>query len=573
MAYIAPNSTIMICRDVPLSPDYIHTVDFANSTLQSAYFTTKAKFTLTDYSYQRKNGVLTVALSTEQLYDCNYIAYKNTSFENKWFYGFIRNIEYVSNEATNIYFVEDVLQTWMFDYKLNPCFVVREHTLNDKIGANIEPEGLELGPYGVENKYYFDCGSKDNLCFIIAAGVIVTYKVVDTRLEYSVETPDEGMYITSGAYVYNGLYLNIIKPATLSNGYTYKAADVTAGAMESIDKAGFHDSIVSVTAAPLNFINHINEGDVNGLCTLVWHIPKPYASVGGYKPKNNKLFTSPYIFLNVQNDDGTEANYEYEFFRDNTANFQADYALQINGSVQLRAVWYKGTNFQTQPITITNYPVCSYATDTYKTWYAQNQVRYKSNLVRAGIEGAMSIAGAMLGQNYTNKRGELNRAYADRRREIANIDISESSAMANTAFTAAKVGASIADMVLGNMAEEQIHQINNITGTYSGDDNTNCIFGYKGFTANSMSIRPDYAAKIDMYFSMFGYRTNYTKIPNTTGRLSWNYVKTVGCDVQGSIPQYAVEAINAIFNTGITIWHNAAWVGDYTRDNRIVGNG
>lgn len=76
-----------------------------------------------------------------------------------------------------------------------------------------------------------------------------------------------------------------------------------------------------------------------------------------------------------------------------------------------------------------------------------------------------------------------------------------------------------------------------------------------------------------MYFSMFGYKTNYTKVPNTKGRFSWNYVKTVGCDAQGSIPQYAIEAINAIFNTGITIWHNAAWVGDYTRDNRITGNG
>lgn len=114
---------------------------------------TKAKFKLEKYSYQRKNGVLTVALTTEQLYDCNYIAYKNTSFENKWFYGFITNIEYVSNDVTNIYFSEDVLQTWMFDYTLNPCFVAREHTLDDTIGSNIQPENLELGPYIYENQH------------------------------------------------------------------------------------------------------------------------------------------------------------------------------------------------------------------------------------------------------------------------------------------------------------------------------------------------------------------------------------------------------------------------------------
>lgn len=201
------------------------------------------------------------------------------------------------------------------------------------------------------------------------------------------------------------------------------------------------------------------------------------------------------------------------------------------------------------------------------------QIRYKTAITKAVISGALSIAGAGVGMNYTGKRGDLDRAYAKRRYDVRKIDIAESQGYANTALTAAETVANVGEIVLDNMAEKQIHQINNLSASYSGDDLNNCSLGYKGYIANGISITPRYAQMIDNYFSMFGYKTNQVKIPNTTGRLSWNYVKTVGCDVQGSIPQYATEAINAIFNTGITIWHNPAWVGDYTRDNRIVGNG
>lgn len=571
MAYIAPNSTIMICRDVPLSPDYIHTVDFANSTLQSAYFTTKAKFTLEKYSYQRKNGVLTVALSTEHLYDCNYIAYKNTSFENKWFYGFIRNIEYVSNDVTNIYFVEDVFQTWMFDYSLNPCFIDREHTLNDKIGSNIIPESLELGPYITETQSTFDCGSLNNLCFIIAAAVSLNITIVDNHLNIDVSPYEGESAYNYNNYVFEGLCLNVIKAVTIA-GNTTPASAVCGSCVEAIQKAGYQDSIVAITAAPLNFVTDALSNP-HHFAEFTWNVAKPYSNIATYKPKNNKLFTSPYKFLNVVNDDAVEQNFEYELFSGDFASFNIMGAMQINFSTQLRPNKYKNNPRPGAALVVTNYPNCSYIIDTYKTWYAQNQIRYKTAITKAVISGALSIGGAAVGMNYTGKRGDLDRAYAKRRYDMRRIDMAESQSYANTALTAAEAVANVGEIVLDNMAEKQIHQINNLSASYSGDDLNNCSLGYKGYIANGISITPQYAQMIDNYFSMFGYKTNQVKIPNTTGRLSWNYVKTVGCDVQGSIPQYAVEAINAIFNTGITIWHNAAWVGDYTRDNRITGNG
>lgn len=571
MAYIAPNSTIMICSGVPLSPDYIHTVDFQNTTYQSAYFTTKAKHILEKYSYQRKTGVITVALTTEQLYDCNYLAYKNTSFENKWFYCFITNIEYVSNGVTNIYIEEDILQTWMFDYTLNPCFIDREHTLDDRIGSNIIPESLELGPYITESSTTFDCGSWNNICFIIAAAVSLIISVVDNRLNIDVSPYEGESQYNYNNYVFEGLCLNVVKPMTIGSNPA-SAASICGSCVEAIQKAGYQDSIVAITAAPLNFVNAALS-DAHHIAEFTWNVPKPDVTVSSYTPKNKKLFTSPFKFLNVTNDDGVEQNFEYELFQDDFAKFQISAAMQINFSTQLRPSKYKNNPRPGAALTVTNYPNCSYIIDTYKTWYAQNQIRYKTAITKSVISGALSIAGAGIGANYSGKRSDLNRAYATRRYDMARIDIGESQNYANTALSAAGAVANVAGIVLDNMSEQQIHQVNNLTATYSGDDLNNCSLGYKGYIANGVSITPAYAQMIDNYFSMFGYKTNQVKTPNTTGRHVWNYVKTVGCDAQGSIPQYAIEAINRIFNNGITIWHNAAWVGNYTLDNYIEGNG
>lgn len=569
MAYIAPNSTILICHGVPLSSDYIHTVDFENSTLQSAYFLTKAKFKLEKYSYQRKNGVLTVALTTEQLYDCNYIAYKNTSFENKWFYGFITNIEYVSNEVTNIYFSEDVLQTWMFDYTLNPCFVAREHTLDDTIGSNIQPESLELGPYIYEKSSYFNCADRYNLAFIIAAGA----KVDDQGLgKISAAAYEGSNEFNKQQTVYEGLCLNIAHEKTY-DGVKYTASQVADAYIEAINSAGLSDSIVAVVCVPYNFIQ-LALATQGHLGDYPFSDNKPYTTIAGYKPKNNKLFTSPYKYLEVNNHEGQSANYEYELFGDDKIYaFAVNFALQVNFAVILRARNYKNKTLSDESITVCNFPQCSYISDTYKTWYAQNQVRYKTAITKSALNAALSIA--TTGKNAQNAIDAASYAISqskrrsERREAQADLDRAETGFLGGTAGHVIDLAATVADY----MVEKQAHQVNNISAIYSGDDTTSVCFDKKGFVANQISITPRYAQIIDGYFSQFGYATNLVKRPNTTGRASWNYVKTVGCDAQGSIPQYAIEAINAIFNTGITIWHNPAWVGDYTRDNSITGNG
>lgn len=148
MAYIAPDGVIWILQNCPLDNTYEHTIYFATAAGQQAYFLTLRKHSLTTQSYSRVGrSRLRVEVPYENLYDCNYVMFKNQSYENKWFYAFITEIQYINNSLVEVEFEVDVMQTFMFDYQLQPCFVEREHALTDAVGDNILPEPVALGEY------------------------------------------------------------------------------------------------------------------------------------------------------------------------------------------------------------------------------------------------------------------------------------------------------------------------------------------------------------------------------------------------------------------------------------------
>lgn len=294
--YIAPNSNLNILRSVPLDTSYEHTIYFANKTTQYAYFNGLAKYRKTQYSYLKPNSnVIRVGQLAENLYDCNYIMFQNTAFGNKWFYAYIRSINYVNNNTSEIEFDIDVIQTWLFDFEVDDTFVERTHTTTDVIGEHIEPEGFSLGEY-VMNQYQqiFDA---QNLAIIVAIADV-----------------DNG----ADGRVYDGIYGGCALWGVMSG----------AGARNAINNLidqykQSPDSIVAMYMCPYNLLPDPKPGTSGGWLS---DSLTPYSetqnrgsangvnNINGYTPKNNKLFTYPYCFYHVDNGRGSELNLRYEFF-------------------------------------------------------------------------------------------------------------------------------------------------------------------------------------------------------------------------------------------------------------------
>ena len=153
MGTIAPNSRVYLLKGVPLDNTYENTIYFTSAVLQSTFFldTTNPNYNyqpllVTPLSYQRvKEGVLRVNLPADQIYNCNYMMFQNTTQNVKWYYAFDLDVEYNNEQACNVYYEIDVMQTWLFEAVLLPSYIEREHSSTDAIDEHLEPEDVALG--------------------------------------------------------------------------------------------------------------------------------------------------------------------------------------------------------------------------------------------------------------------------------------------------------------------------------------------------------------------------------------------------------------------------------------------
>lgn len=160
---------------VPLEIGSNHTILFDTQAAQKAYFDSKriTGGTFSNISYQRHtSGVMRLEAQMTLLGTANYLRFCNPTFENREFYAFITDIRYINNSTVEISYVIDVLQTWMFEYTVNPCFIDREHAQTDNVGDNRVNEGLDTGPFvqaGLEEINHWGTQTSDTSFFVIAS--------------------------------------------------------------------------------------------------------------------------------------------------------------------------------------------------------------------------------------------------------------------------------------------------------------------------------------------------------------------------------------------------------------------
>lgn len=508
--YIEPNTNIRILKDVPLDKTFDHTIYFGSASAQATYFMGLQKYNLNNYTYQRvKRGYARVGIKADNLYDCNYMMFQNTSYGNKWFYAFITSVEYLNNECSQIEFEIDVMQTWFFDYSLDQCFVEREHTVTDNIGIHIEPENVNLGEY-VFNDY------KD---LSVALNKLAVFVAVSDTDEAPNGTVYDGVYGGCTLHAYP-----LDKPESINTLLTKYAQKPDAVVAMYIAPAIATGAVIPDEGMTIVFSK--NAYSFNSSSGAVSDEMK----IDGYKPKNKKLYTYPYNFYCITNAGASSLNLRYEFFENLTPAWNITVPMTMPIQCVLRPRNYKGTELNlNETLTLSNYPMCSWSTDAFRAWLAQNALPLVSET------GVKMVSGYLGGG-------------------VAGATVNT----ANTVMKALSEGyqASIqADVVRGSIN----------TG------NNSVASGLQSFYGGRCSISAQYARMIDDYFTVYGYAVKRLKIPNRNSRPHWNYVKTIGCTITGSIPSDDMRLICSIYDNGITFWKNGSEIGNYSLDNSPQG--
>ena len=589
MAVIAPNSEIYLIK-CPLELDNLNQLSFASATAQHNYFNGLPKLSLTNATFQRKDGTIRWPGSMESILEYNYCMYRNKSHGNKWFYAFIDNMSYVSDNMTSIKISTDVWQTWQFDINWKECYVEREHTNDDTVGANTIPEGLDTGEY--------ICN--DVVDYVFANPETVTDAA--SAAEYMVCIQVTTLKLTNNDY-FDGPTYNILN--SVPQGcyvLAWPLSKYTAGNMWGIcgayDSNGKGDAIISAFIVPKEISStwtaYTGHGILANLSSSVYYPADTHGgtimhgkqngasansmtvaintTIDGYTPKNNKCKVAPYNYFSVTNNNGTDLEFYYEDFR-GTPEFYLTGCFEQGASVMLypanskktstTAVSYAGTGW-TEGLSGGKNPTLSWQSDYYLNWQAKNgtNVAIQTGLQAAGFAlNVLNPLGSSAISHATDIDTAVERGYfPDEQRMSVNAGgmagsvINFASSVANTQNT--------------------IRNAKMVPPQAKGNASTgNLAFsaGYAGkFTARKMSCKAEYIRCIDNYFSMLGYKTNRVKLPNISGRTNWNYVKTQGCNITGDMPQGDLQQIKAMFNNGVTIWHNATTFMDYSQSNNII---
>ena len=144
--YIQPNTNIILLKGVPLDNTYTDTIYFADATAQYNHFISYTNMMFPAQSYQRVNkGTLRLQVTADNIYDYNYLMFRNASYGQKWFYAFINKVNYINDNTSEIEYELDVIQTWLFEAVLEPSYVEREHSATDVVGENIASEPINIG--------------------------------------------------------------------------------------------------------------------------------------------------------------------------------------------------------------------------------------------------------------------------------------------------------------------------------------------------------------------------------------------------------------------------------------------
>lgn len=569
-----PISKIVLYKIPALNNTYRDSYYFHDVTTQATFMNSNAHYpkTLSNKQVQRiTNNQIKVPYPISDIRDYNYMGITNqkhgdsTTPSDKVFYCFINNLEYVSDMCTLITYEVDVIQTYIpVEAYLRDAFVERCHADTDNLFDNRVPE-----PFDFTNYQGCDEVSHTSVFYVvigISAGTEIT---LDGTTMHTTE-PCYIRFGRDGKYIYSGSEFYIFNPSVtadrtklehiinklVDDGHTEAISDFYAVPQD----AYWESTGGKITSAPdtgsssdFNFNSIAPDSGVTGANLLD----------SSYVPTNKKLYSFPFCFCRILNNTGDYLDLKWEEFMSPLSVGATKYHGSVSGS------WFGGGEAcfipkdysyrsSDQPyllpainrnysLPLQGFPNCPVANNAYKDWAARNvESRTLSSVIGAvagyAMAGALTVANPALGTLATMARFGAGVNFVRNTAEI----------------TADAVKAGKMPNETGNKQTSPMVMISN---------------GLFGFTAVRMSLEIETLKELDDYFTMYGYAVkkimNVRTYLNNSKRSKYCYIRTSGFDVQGNIPTAYKNAINEIFNSGITFWKTTATVGEYA-NNTIV---
>lgn len=603
-----PSGDISFLRNVPLTASYEHTIDFKTKDEQYRYFRSFLKRSFGDYSYIRKEReFIAVELPLSYLDDINYL-YFRSSEDDRLYYAFVTDKVYVNPTTSYVYFMIDVMQTYMFDYEWRASYIQQAHV--DRWTAEHKPiysktdEGLNYGTeYAIESAYRLK--QSDNLVWLLV-----------TMKNYS-------------ELVASGLVANSSRLLPVSTPYVCFLVPIAKNKTN-----GGNNSIVNVSVTNSTFLTGNVNGEVIGgiatyqvLCDYMLN-----TAIGNYIVSINVLTYNPFVESEV--DDGSKIvvtlkndgiSYAYTKFTatngdikflmlyEITSDFMqigrnlahADWNIGLEDSLPTEKQWEE---IKANPRTtkrdkrFESKLLCSpYRYNLLTDWRNESVILKNEYMTNNKIEVKYSFA---LGSNSPfrfwvdgYKKDPYGRTSCLMQPMSLDMPIIsdayytymlENKNTIEANLTNAKISAatSVAGGIASGIASGGIFGAlaGGVSSGVNAAVNVSAMIRSENAKQTDLKAKPDIimnsndsafnvideTTEVNFYrmricceneeilgeiFNMSGYKVHRVEIPNTRSRVRFNYIQTLGANIVGSFNQSDLLKIKEIYDKGITIWH------------------
>lgn len=366
------NSKIVLAQGIKMDKDYTNIIEIGTEALVNLCYA-NATATAEDFTFIRSREAISTPFGYNACLVANYVAFQNPDYSNKWFFGWIDSVRYVSDGCTEITYTIDYMSTYWNDWTFQPCFVEREHIEEDIVGRNRQSEPIYLGDYTSNDDIWIDC-SPDGIYMALSE------KYADSKFQ-------------SPPFIIN-----------------------TDGIPQAFTREGGHISQARLLAMQGVYENYVHEGKASDLIAIQTYpdieddytavsVVRP-ASLDGYTPKNKKLFQYPYCKILVTNNISASNEYAYEDFTEQRGQFKLRVCKSGNPQVVSVPQNYRGLdkNYD-NAVMLGDYPQVPCSADSYSAYVGTNGTKTAMSVIGNILGVATNIAGGNIG-------GAVGSAYA-----------------------------------------------------------------------------------------------------------------------------------------------------------------
>lgn len=595
----ANNSECYLIRGVELDSDHDNvliplgsTATRANYFLDNTRYPNKTHYTNLSYIRPEQGKIRVNGAITAADYNSNYVMFRNQSHENKWFYGFVNRVEYVSDNAFDILFELDYINTYMEQLSIQASHIVRAHQATDNFGDNIEAEPFSPTIKTVESKTIG--GNEGDVNYYIHAESSSASSPTKQGFQQIFTNDKWGVWYWNNDFLNNMVTDGPDSPpliASISTGYYAFYRPTTTGlnsfcnqllsfyhngTLERVYRAGMCPNIGGHIEANTDRIDKFDAA-TRIIADNSWSLP---ATVDGYTPHNKKCLTSQFNYLELMGDNQEQLFFELSndpthgitltgvacFWGAQPTLIVLPKHYDTHGAVS-NTPYFDGqlnntpgdvtpSTLMNHAVTFSNYPEFELSIDGYTQWHSSRDST-------ARLFGAL---GGLFGGG-----GGTPASSAAGQKELQHLPKSspESKSGAYKLGRANIIGSGVMGVAASSVQGSIMAKGSKITSSQ------NCIpqLTYTmGVQVRFKQCIRNQIEKIDSFFDRYGYAINKCAIPNINARHYFTYIQLQNPDVGGDMPDEARQAFRDMLSRGTTFFNTNGRIGVYRPSTQNTPN-